>query len=369
MLKFPSGPVSIGGAPLQAFSHIMHLPMTSKHGFHDYEMKADAIEAAQARSSEASQGRARFLDAEPYSLGPQPGRARGHWLWATPPVGKQGELTSRGNPESSPRASRIHGRETGPTAKRGPESTARTGASLRCRAGGFHCVWPQNCARTRPPAEPRKGESRRGERLPGECEEWSCVGVPEGLWPVPRLTASLPNPPRTTVQQSLSGPPQPSPQPLQPGGGRSRRRRGASTQASRLPGSARGRARVTPHAGLLPGGHLGPGPAEHRGPVPWGECPQRVALGETRTPVLLLPRQTGPGVRGVWAGRGAAGLPPPMGNSLPGTWNERPSQATRPSSRQCAPSVQESRAGHPAASAARCHGLGEGRAPGVRAHC
>ena len=140
-------------------------------------------------------------------------------------------------------------------------------------------------------------------------------------------------------------------------------------QALPVAGSARGRARVTPHAGLLPGGHLGPGPAEHRGPVPWGECPQRVALGETRTPVLLLPRQTGPGVRGVWAGRGAAGLPPPMGNSLPGTWNERPSQATRPSSRQCAPSVQESRAGHPAASAARCHGLGEGRVPGVRAHC
>lgn len=173
----------------------MHLPVTSKHGFHDYEIKADAIEAAQARSSEASQGRARFLDTEPYSLGPQPGRGpRGHWLWATPPVSRQGELTSRGNPESSPRASRVHGRETGPTAKRGLESTAHSGASLRHRAGGFHCVRPQSCARTRPPAKARKGESRRGERLPGECEEWSCVGVPEGLWPVPRLPSQSPHP-------------------------------------------------------------------------------------------------------------------------------------------------------------------------------
>ena len=48
----------------------MHLPVTSKHGFHDYEIKADAIKAAQARSGEASQGRERFLDTEPYFLGP-----------------------------------------------------------------------------------------------------------------------------------------------------------------------------------------------------------------------------------------------------------------------------------------------------------
>lgn len=87
----------------------MHLPVTSKHGFHDYEIKADAIEAAQARSSEASQGRARFLDTEPYSLGPQPGRGpSGHWFWATPPSEQAGGARQLGEPreqsKSKPRA-------------------------------------------------------------------------------------------------------------------------------------------------------------------------------------------------------------------------------------------------------------------------
>ena len=165
------------------------------------------------------------------------------------------------------------------------------------------------------------GKERAGgdSACPGS-EEWSCVGVPEGLWPVPRLTASLPNSPRATVQQSLSGPPQPSPQPLQPGGGRSRRRRGASAQASRLPGSARGRARVTPHAGLLPGGHLSPGPAEHRGPVPGGECPQTGGSGRDTHSSPAPPTADGPrgeGRVGRLGCRWGAGLPPPVGNKQP----------------------------------------------------
>lgn len=194
----------------------------------------------------------------------------------------------------------------------GPHCTAGLGAST---VSGLKAV-PGHARLQRLGKERAGGESACPESVRNGAV-WVCQRD-SGL--SPGSPASLPTPPHATVQQSLSGPPQPSPQPVQPGGGRSRRRRGASAQASQLPGSARGRARVTPHAGPLPGGHLAPGPAEHRGPVPWGECPQMGSSGRDTHSSPAPSTADGPrgeGRVGRSGCRWGAGLPPPVGNKQP----------------------------------------------------
>lgn len=199
--------------------------------------------------------------------------------------------------------------------------------------------------------------------------EWSCVGVCGGLWPVPRLTSQLPPPPpRATVQQS--GPPQPSPQPVQPGGGRSKQRQGASAQASRLPTSACGKARATHTLDHCPAGILALGGQSTEAQCR-EECPQMGGSGRDVHSSPAPSTAHGLGLRGAWAGRGAAGVwAPASRGQQPARDLEQEPLSGRPYSPagSVCPSVQESRAGHPAASAAHCHGPGDGRVPGGRAH-
>lgn len=304
----------------------MHLPVTSKHGFHNYEIKADAIEAAQARSSEASQGRVRFLDTEPYFLGPQPGRGPwGHRLWAIPPVGTWGELASQGNPESSLRASRMHGREIGPTAECGPESTARSGA--RCASGlgastvsDLKAVPGQACLQ-------RLGKERAGGEgaCPGSLWNgavWVCAGD-SGLSPGSPASYRLPRP-EPPFSSPCLGRPSPAPS--------------LSSQAAEGASRDKGPPPRLPNCQALPVA----GPGQH---TCWttARLASRPQAGRAQRPSAVRRVSSDgrlwarhalqscsfhgrqPGGEGCVGRLGCcwgAGLLPPVGNSPPGTWNE-----------------------------------------------
>lgn len=186
----------------------------------------------------------------------------------------------------------MHGRETGPTAKRpqpavGPRCASGVGAST---VSDFKAVPGQACLQ-------RLGKEGAGGEgaCPGSVWNgavWVCMGD-SGMSPgSPASYRPLtPTPSHHAAVPVWAAPAQPPACPAR------RRKEQAETRGLR-PGLPA--AKLCPwqvqgniHAGLLPSWHLSPGPAEHRGPEE--SVLRRAALGKTCTPVPLLPRQTARG--------------------------------------------------------------------------
>ena len=263
----------------------------------------------------------------------------------------------------------MHGREIGPTAECGPESTARSGA--RCASGlgastmsDLKAVPGQACLQ-------RLGKERAGGEgaCPGSLWNgavWVCAGD-SGLSPGSPASYRLPRPePRC----SSLGRPSPAPS--------------LSSQAAEGASRDKGPPPRPPGCQALPVA----GPGQHTrwttarlASWPWAGRAQRPsAMRRVSSDGRLWARHAlqscsfhgrWPGVRGAWAGRGAAGVWAPASHGQQPTRDlEREALSGRPygPAGSVCPSVQESRAGHPAASAAHCHGPGDGRVPGGRAH-
>lgn len=112
------------------------------------------------------------------------------------------------------------------------------------------------------------------------------LACPQAHQPV---TAPSP-PPQATVQQSLSGPPQPSPQPVQPGGGRSRQDKGphAAAPAAKLCRVSRSEQHTCWTAAQLASG--APGRQSTEAQRREESVLRRAALGKTCPPVHSFPR-------------------------------------------------------------------------------